>query len=66
MRVFKPALTPLHRLIASGAATAAQIKQIPPPRSLSGLPLEFTDGLSYKTIIKFAEPFGRRHGSAHC
>ena len=31
------------------------------PRRLSGLPLEFVDGLSYTTIIEFAEPFaGRR------
>ncbi len=28
------------------------------------LPLEFMDGLSYTTIIEFAEPLARRRGSA--
>ena len=34
------------------------------PRKLSGLPLEFMDGLSYTTVIEFAEPLARRRGSA--
>ncbi len=28
------------------------------------LPLEFMDGLSYTTVIEFAEPLARRRGSA--
>jgi len=28
------------------------------------LPLEFMDGLSYTTIVVFAEPLARRRGSA--
>jgi len=42
----------------------ASPKRITPRWSQRRLPLEFMDGLSYTTIIEFAEPLARRRGSA--
>src|SRR5208282_2087672 len=39
-------------------------KRLTPRWSQRRLPLEFMDGLSYTTVIEFAEPPARRRGSA--
>ena len=49
-----------------GFAVLAEVGNVSltPRWSQRRLPLEFMDGLSYTTIIEFAEPPARRRGSA--
>jgi len=44
--------------------TISERSGLTPRWSQRRLPLEFMDGLSYTTIIEFAEPVARRRGSA--
>jgi hypothetical protein len=54
----------LPRRIHTGSRRSQRRLPLPPSLSSYGGTSEFMDGLSYTTVIGFAEPLARRRGSA--